>query len=235
MGVDMTSARSASIALSLLLLLTTFVNSSASPLFASAFLSFDTCWQCEPVFVAVGDLNGDRTPDLVVANSFAAVSVLLGNGDGTFGANTDLPIGGATSVAIADLNADGKLDLAVTGSSSVSVLLGNGDGTFGAKTDFTTGPGPASVAIGDLNADGKLDLAVANYSSTSVSVLLGNGDGTFGPKTDFATGPFPVSVAIGDLNADGKLDLAVANLNSSTVSVLLGNGDGTFGAKTDFT
>src|SRR6267378_2063932 len=121
MGVDMTSARSASIALSLLLLLTTFVNSSASPLFASAFLSFDTCWQCEPVFVAVGDLNGDRTPDLVVANSFAAVSVLLGNGDGTFGAKTDFATGpGPASVAIADLNADDKPDLAVTGSTSIS-------------------------------------------------------------------------------------------------------------------
>ena len=227
----MTSARSASIALSLLMLLTTFATSPASPLFASAFLSFDTGGQ--PVFVAVGDLNGDRTPDLVVANSFAAVSVLLGNGDGTFGANTDLPIGGATSVAIADLNADGKLDLAVTGSNTVSVLLGNGDGTFGAKTDFTTGPGPASVAIGDLNADGKLDLAVANLNSSTVSVLLGNGDGTFGAKTDFTTGLIPRSVAIGDLDADGRPDLAVAANEAGAVSVLRGNGDGTFGPKTD--
>src|SRR5258706_2719560 len=151
MGVDMTSARSASMALSLLLLLTNFATSPASPLFASAFLSFDTGGQ--PVCVAVGDLNGDRTPDLVVAN-YNTVSVLLGNGDGTFGAKTDLAIGGvATSVAIADLNADGKLDLAVTGSGSVSVLLGNGDGTFGVKTDFATGPGPASLALGDLSSD----------------------------------------------------------------------------------
>ncbi len=118
------------------------------------------------------------------------------------------------SVAIADLNADGRPDLAVANysSNSVSVLLGNGDGTFGAKTDFGTGRNPASVAIADLNADGRPDLAVANANSApAVSVLLGNGNGTFGAKTDFGTGSYPFSVAIADLNADGRPDLAVAN------------------------
>jgi len=140
------------------------------------------------------------------------------------------------SVAIVDLNADGKPDLVTPNyaSSTVSVLLGNGDGTFGAKTDFATGTNPISVAIGNLNADGKPDLVTANYTSSTVSVLLGTGDGTFGAKTDFATGTGPNSVAIGGLTADLKPDLATANRIASTVSVLPGNGDGTFGAKMDF-
>jgi hypothetical protein len=152
------------------------------------------------------------------------VSVLLGNGDGTFGAKTDFGTGAdPNSVAIGDLNGDGKPDLAVANepSNTVSVLLGNGDGTFGAKTDFGTGASPNSVAIGDLNGDGKPDLAVANYLANTVSVLLGNGDGTFGAKTDYGTGAGASSVAIGDLNGDGKPDLAVADYNSNTVSVLL--------------
>jgi hypothetical protein len=127
---------------SVLLLLGTFGESSANPLFAAAFLSFDTGGRT--VSVAVGDLNGDGNPDLAAGNVNSTVSVLLGNGDGTFGAKTDFGTGGGpNSVAIADLNADGKPDLAVANSgafNTVSVLLGNGDGTVGGKTDVGTGP-----------------------------------------------------------------------------------------------
>jgi hypothetical protein len=180
--------------------------------------------------VAIGDLNGDGKPDLAVTNYLSStVSVLLGNGNGTFGPKIVFGTGsGPHSVAIGDLNGDGKPDLAVTNyvSYTVSVLLGNGNGTFGPKTDFGTGLEPNSVAIGDLNGDGKPDLAVANYYSNAVSVHLGDGNGAFGPKTDFGSGSNPVSVAIGDLNGDGKLDLAVANQLFSTVSVLLNAGPG---------
>jgi hypothetical protein len=155
--------------------------------------------------------------------------VLLGNGDGTFRAKSDFGTGfHPGSVAIADLNADGRPDLAVASLSSwtVSVLLGNGDGTFGAKTDFGTGGISYSVAIADLNADGRPDLVVVNaLPGGTVSVLLGNGDGTFGATTDFDTyGRYPHSVAIADLNADGRPDLVVANFESGTVSVLLNRG-----------
>jgi hypothetical protein len=192
--------------------------------------------------VAVADLNADGRLDLVTANFVGTVSVLLGNGDGTFGAKTDFATGfNAYSVAIADLNSDGRPDLVTAnyGSNTVSVLLGNGDGTFGGKTDFGTGIGPVSVAVADINADGRSDLAVANHggggTGSTVSVLLGNGDGTFGGKTDFGTGIGPLSVAIADFNADGRPDLAVANYYSSqTVSVLRGNGDGTFGPSIDY-
>src|SRR5207247_6883301 len=114
------------------------------------------------------------------------------------------------AAAIADLNADGRPDLAVGTNSGVSVLLGNGDGTFGPETALGTGSPANSVAIADLNADGRLDLAVTNLNSSTVSVLRGNGDGTFAAKTDFATGLVPYSVATADLDADGRAGLVVA-------------------------
>ncbi len=104
------------------------------------------------------------------------------------------------SVAIADLNGDGNLDLAIASSFSdnVSVLLGTGTGSFGAATNFGAGSLPFSVAIADLNRDGNLDLAIANgFTTNTVSVLLGTGTGSFGAATNFATGRFAVSVAIG--------------------------------------
>src|SRR2546425_1165281 len=113
------------------------------------------------------------------------VSVLLVSGDGSFGVRTDYGTGDIpSSVAIDDLNGDGKPDLARANvnSHSVSVLLGNGDGSFGVKTDFGTGDNPLSVALGDLDGDGKPDLATTTgiIRGGTVSVLLGNGDGSFG-------------------------------------------------------
>lgn len=192
-----------------------------------------------PSFVITADFNGDGHLDLAVANKGSnSVSILLGKGDGTFGAASNFSTGSSPIfVAAGDFNHDGKLDLAtVSGNTNtISILLGNGDGTFGAKTDFATGNGPRAVAIGDFNADGKLDLAVANDQDATVSVLLGNGDGTFGTKRDFPTGRAPEWVIIGDFNGDGKPDVATADSTANTTSVLLGNGDGTLGPPTPFT
>ena len=141
-----------------------------------------------------------------------------------------------SSVAIGDLNNDGKPDLAVANadSGSVSVLLGSGAGSFGAVKSFPVGTGPSSVAIGDLNNSGGADLAVTNYDSNNVSVLLGDGTGSFGAASNFATGIGPQSVAIEDFDGNGRLDLAVANLDSNSVSILLGTSSVLFGAKTDY-
>ena len=206
-----------------------------------------------PSSVAIEDFNLDGKLDLAVTNqgspsigfTDSSVSVLLGDGTGSFGSATNFLAGSVPSATAAgDFNGDGRPDLAVANfsSSNVSVLLGNGDGTFGAPTDFPLMAqlNPTSVVVGDFNSDGKLDLAVAisfgfsNATPGYVSILLGNGNGTFGAATNFAVGGAPRSAVVGDFNSDGKLDLAVANSLSGSVSVLLGNGTGAFSAAANF-
>lgn len=142
---------------------------------------------------------------------------------------------GPHSLAIADLNGDGKPDLATANprTNNVSVLLGTGDGSFGLATNFPVGALPYGVAIGDLNGDGKPDLAVSSTGADSVSVLLGTGDGSFGAANDFSVGNYVTSVAIEDLNIDGLPDLVATNRFGKSVSVLLSIGDGSFAAATN--
>jgi serine/threonine protein kinase len=195
--------------------------------------------------VTVGDFNGDGNLDLVVANRDVtndgvrgSVSVLLGNGDGTFQKAVNYPAGPhPTMVAVGDFNGDGKPDLAVADGfhdGGVSVLLGKGDGTFRAAVFYPTGIHCGSVVAADVNGDGKLDLVARNGTSNTVSVLLGKGNGTFLTAVHHPTGPATTGLAVGDFNGDGKLDLVVTNSGVATVSVFLGNGDGTFGAGVDY-
>src|SRR5262249_35664636 len=133
-------------------------------------------------------------------------------------------------VAIADLNRDGKLDLAVANSgssNSVTILLGNGSGGFSEASGSPIGVGsqPVSIAVGDFNRDGKLDLAVA-CAAGALDILLGNGAGGFSGTT-LGEGS-DQSVAAGDLNGDGKLDLVVAHPGTNGVKVGLGDGSGGF-------
>ncbi len=191
-----------------------------------------------PRAIAVADFNGDGKPDLAISNyNAASVSILIGNGDGTFQPHKDyatasLPI----AIAAADFNGDGKLDLAVAdfGSNLVSILLGNGDGTFRKHLQLDAQLQPASIAVGDFNRDGRPDLAVANYGSNTVTVLYGNGDGTFHAHNNLSVGSAPLSVAFADVNDDGNLDLIVSNLGSNTISVLLGHGNGAFDSQVTF-
>jgi hypothetical protein len=193
-----------------------------------------------PFSVAVGDFNEDGHPDLAVTNNAASpsngLSVLLGNGDGTFRPHVDYATGNRpSSVVVGDFNGDGKLDLAVTSGpdNAVNVLLGNGDGTFQAQVPYATGINPQWLVAADFNGDGRLDLATANYgpdySNGTVSVFSGNGDGTFQSQVQYTAGVNPFGIMAADLNRDGKVDLVVVNNNGGFgVRVLFGNGDGSF-------
>jgi len=216
---------------------------------------------CSATSVAVGDVNGDGIPDLVVGNIWTtvqgpgdctgngALSVLLGNGDGTFQPAVIYAIdpGPAYSVALADLRGIGILDVVVTDliqdgqnyESAAGVLLGNGDGTFQPVVNYYSGGlGCQSAAVADVNGDGIPDIVVSNEwqcescSDGSAGVMLGNGDGTFQPVATYDSGsPRSDWVAVGDLTGDGIVDLVVASgSGDNVVGVLLGNGDGTFQA-----
>jgi hypothetical protein len=219
-------------------LLNTTAPGAATPTFAT---HQDSATGNYPCSAALGDFNGDGKPDVAIANGTSnTVSVLMnttapGAAIPTLAAHQDFGTGNFPwSVALRDLNGDGKLDLAIANydSDSVSVLLntttpGAATPAFAVKQDFGTGWIPASVALGDLSGDGKPDLVVINNGTNDISVLLstttpGATAPTFAVKQDFGTGSSPHSVALGDFNGDGKLDLAAANSSSNSISVLFG-------------
>ena len=190
--------------------------------------------------VTIGDFNGDGIQDIVTASSdLNSVSVLLGNGAGSFGAATNFGTGNSPrDVAVGDFNGDGNQDLATAngGATTVSVLLGNGAGGFGTATNFVvSGNNPNSVAVGDFNNDGNQDLVATTPNLVTVSVLLGNGTGSFGAATEFDTVNGAFSVTVGDFNGDIYQDIVTTCGNfCDGISVLLGTGGGNFGAATAF-
>ena len=198
-----------------------------------------------PYSVAIGDLDGDGKPDVAIANQGAA-SVSVYRNTSTSGTittsslatNVDFTVGTSPfSVAIGDLDGDGKMDLAVANNSSnsISVLRNTSSvgsitsGSFATAVSFTTGSSPYSISLGDIDGDGKVDMVTPNASANTVSVfrnIATSGSitsGSFAAKADFATGSSPRFVAIGDLDNDDKPDMAVANLVANTISVLRNN------------
>jgi gliding motility-associated-like protein len=214
-----------------------------------------------PWSVAIGDIDGDGKPDLIVTNSASnTVSVFRNTSTsgsitaGSFASKVDFATGsGPWSVAISDLDGDGKLDLAVAdfSSSTVSIFRNTSTsgsitaGSFAARVDFTTVDGPQIVAISDLDGNGKPDLVVTGSSSVSVlrntSTSGSISASSFDAKVDFTTGSNAVGVAIGDIDSDGKPDIVIANFQSNTVSVLRNTSNlgtitsGSFSPRIDFT
>jgi hypothetical protein len=192
-----------------------------------------------PVGIALADLNGDGYLDIVTTNPTlggvpGSVSVLLGNGDGSFREMSDPNVGTSTvtSVAVGDVNNDHIPDLVANGADLpgvVSVLLGNGDGTF-QTPQILTAPvlNTVTVALGDFNHEGNLDIATANRNfggSGTMTVFLGNGNGTFPAALNFPFGANEsTAMAVGDFNRDGFPDIAVAGGSSNTLVVFINSG-----------
>lgn len=198
----------------------------SGPLWAYPSLTNDTA-----------DLNGDGNLDLAIASSisfsYGQVSILLSNGAGTFVPFTNYALSVRPfSVLVADLNADGKLDLVLgsINSDSIAVLISNGDGTFLSPVYYAVaGPGQpsyTSVTITDLNGDGRLDLTTANYRDSdrsTISVLSGNGDGTFAPAANYTMATRPLFITSSDFNNDGRIDLAVTTAGHHGIVVIFLN------------
>jgi hypothetical protein len=170
--------------------------------------------------VAIGDLTGDGSQDLAIANGGDnTVTVLLNNGNGTTFTPETIPVGNfPNSVAIGDLNGDGLNDIAVTNGAdnTVTLLINQGGATSFTPTTMATGNDPVSVALGSLDNGGTDDIAVANRTDNTVTVFLANdSSGDSYTSSTFPTDAAPESVAIGDLNGDGRPDIAVADAFST--------------------
>lgn len=210
--------------------------------------SSNPCSAAFPVDIAVADFNEDGEPDLVTANpNTDNIAVVLGNGDGTFGAATYAGLGGADSpfgLAVGDIDGDGHADVAVASSTSatVSVLRGDGHGGFAPATNVNAGIIlPNFVGLGDVSSDGKTDIVVSNTARLGkAAILIADGAGGFAAPKVFDSGSNPSDLALADINGDGRLDVVISNSTSlasapvHSVAVFAGDGGGTLAAPVTF-
>lgn len=172
--------------------------------------------------LAVGDLNGDSFPDIVVANGTPkTVTVLLGTGILSFAAPVTIPVAvQGKRVELADLNSDGRLDLVVSGTGGVSVSLGDVNTIFGQATQYLLNNSPSSIArkarVADYNQDGILDIVVTDTLISGLYLMRGDGLGGFSVSSGYATSQSPFGVEVGDVNEDGRLDV-ITNCNNIVI------------------
>jgi hypothetical protein len=192
-----------------------------------------------PKWIAVGDVNHDNKPDILVANESGTVTVLLGDGHGGFSQANGSPVPAGHSpndIAIADMNGDGNPDLVIVNTQSpyLTVLLGDGKGGFrqapGSPIDVHSNPHPHGIAVADFNGDGIPDVVTDSWGNNQIELLLGDGKGGLRtPGTFFPVGHRPYErLRSADFNHDGHPDIVTTNLDDDTVSVLLGDGKGGF-------
>jgi hypothetical protein len=198
----------------------------------------------QPAGLVAADFDFDGKIDLAACDAAGGgVTILHGAGNGSFAIAATIALGAgvnASALVAADLNHDGRLDLAVCNvtTGSVAVALGGAGGTFGPATPFVVAAGfdGTAMAAADVNGDGDLDLAISSGANGSVAIMLGSGAGTLGAPTfvAIAAGATLSDVALEDCDRNGRIDLLVTNRTSGEVSIALGNGDGTFSTAIDF-
>jgi hypothetical protein len=185
------------------------------------------------------DINGDGNPDVVIsAYANKLVTVLLGNGNGSFAPPAYLNVMDATGLALCDLNNDGLLDLAtsVYTQGYISTFLGHGDGTFTANSNSQIFAAQIfDLACIDLNKDGNMDVLAANRITNQIGSFFGNGDGSLQGPLTYATGPAPYNISVADVNGDSYPDVVTANTGGSSLSLFINNGAGLLNTAISYT